>query len=123
MRLVDLLIYPKRILYTIIDLLINLLKAMSKSHELAPFPENLLVVPLTVISYAKLAAADPEEGRKLFQASKELGFFYLDLQHASEMEETLLSDVDSLFDMAPQFFAVPQEEKEKYDLTKNNGHG
>lgn len=96
---------------------------MSQFNELPPFPENLLTVPLRVISYAKLAAADLDEERKVFQASKELGFFYLDLQHASKREETLLSDVDRLFDIAPRFFAIPQEEKEKYDLIKNNGHG
>jgi isopenicillin N synthase-like dioxygenase len=96
---------------------------MSRSSEVPPFPENLLAVPLKVISYAKLLAADQNEEKKLFQASKELGFFYLDLQNASEREETLLSDVDHLFTIAPQLFAIPQEEKEKYDLTKNNAHG
>jgi isopenicillin N synthase-like dioxygenase len=96
---------------------------MSPSGEVPPFPENLLEVPLRVISYAKLAAADPEEEHELLLASKELGFFYLDLRNVSKREDTLLSDVDSLFDIALQFFAVSQEEKEKYDLTKNNGHG
>jgi isopenicillin N synthase-like dioxygenase len=96
---------------------------MSPSDDLPPFPENLLEVPLRAISYSRLAAADPEEEQELFQASKELGFFYLDLRNASKREETLLSDADSLFDIAPQFFAVSHEEKEKYDLTKNNGHG
>jgi isopenicillin N synthase-like dioxygenase len=96
---------------------------MSPLSELPPFPENLLEVPLRVISYAKLAAAAPEEEQELLLASKELGFFYLDLCNSSEKEDTLLSDVQSLFDIAPQFFNVPLEEKEKYDLTNNNGHG
>ena len=96
---------------------------MSEFADLPPFPNNLPVVPLKIISLVKLLEADSMEDKKLFEASKSLGFFYLDLRNASQRHDTLLSDADRLFELAPQFFAISEEEKEKYDLTKNNGHG
>ncbi|KAH8812916.1 oxidoreductase [Xylogone sp. PMI_703] len=96
---------------------------MSTFDNIPPFPDNLPVVPLKVISFAKLAKGDLKEEEKLFEAAKGLGFFYLDLRNSSQKQDALLDNAEHLFKLAPEFFKVPLEEKIKYDLTKHDGHG
>lgn len=96
---------------------------MSTFDNIPPFPDDLPLVPLKIISFDRLAKGDLQEEEKLFEAAKGLGFFYLDLRNASEQEEQLLEDAERLFKLAPEFFNITLEEKLQYDLTKNNGHG
>jgi hypothetical protein len=51
--------------------------------DLPPFPEDVPTAPLLRISLSKLTQGDLGEIDRLWQACRELGFFYLDLRDAS----------------------------------------
>jgi hypothetical protein len=51
--------------------------------DLPPFPEDVPTAPLLRISLNRLTQGDSGEIDKLWQACRELGFFYLDLRGAS----------------------------------------
>lgn len=70
---------------------------------------------LPVISYAKLAAGDPDEIDRLRQVTHEIGFFYL-ADHG--VDEQLR---DELIARAKEFFALPAEQKEEIS-NLNNRH-
>lgn len=84
-----------------------------------PFPDNIPVAPLVTISLRRLlespANINNAEHQKLFDASKNLGFFYLDMRD-TPVGEALLTEADTLFDLAMEFFNLPLEEKRKYDF-------
>lgn len=69
------------------------------------------VVPLETIDYGRLAAKDPAEIEKLFNAAQLPGFFYLDLK--SEAAKQLLTDIPIVFATAKKYFDEPQEVKMK----------
>lgn len=93
-----------------------------------PFPSDVPTVPLLRISLSKLQRSDAGEIDRLWKASRELGFFYLDFtpersHHESESNthldidrSTLLSDVDELFKVGGDLFGLPISEKVKYDF-------
>ena len=65
-------------------------------------------VPLIKIDYRKLVDGDVEECKRLFTASTELGFFYLE---NNELNPT------PIFDLAEHFYAdTSVEERLKYDM-------
>ncbi|WPH05103.1 Hypothetical protein R9X50_00800400 [Acrodontium crateriforme] len=100
--------------------------------DLPAFPENVPTAPLLRLSLKTLLAGDAGEEERLWKASRELGFFYLDLRGAGgpgsedlgEVEvkdggvdgDGLLKDADMLFKLGEQLFALPTEEKQKYDF-------
>ncbi|MCJ1249981.1 hypothetical protein MMC30_007207 [Trapelia coarctata] len=86
--------------------------------DIPPFPDNIPTAPLLRLSLAKLLAKpeDGEESQRLFQASKELGFFYLDLRDTA-LGEGVLRDVDALFGVGRELFELEREEKQKYDFS------
>jgi isopenicillin N synthase-like dioxygenase len=88
------------------------------ARKYPPFPEGVPVAPLVTISLKSLleGPSNPEHER-LFEASKNLGFFYLDMRDAP-VGEDLLSEADTLFDLSKEFFDMPLEEKNKYDFVK-----
>ena len=53
-------------------------------HDIPPFPEDVPTAPLFRLSLKKLMKNDSEEIDRLWQASCELGFFYIDLRGAIE---------------------------------------
>ena len=87
------------------------------------------------LSLKKLLGGEQEEVDRLFRASCDVGFFYLDLRGAIEGSkrdsaqdlpdafneegkingEGLLKDAEALFKFAPKVFELPVEEKQKYD--------
>ncbi|KAI4142835.1 MAG: hypothetical protein LQ340_007207, partial [Diploschistes diacapsis] len=69
-------------------------------------------VPLLRLSLRKLQDFNPEESERLFKASKDLGFFYLDLDGADN-SQAMLQDVDALFSLGEKLF---NEELEPYDF-------
>ena len=85
-----------------------------------PIPDNTYsfdcpaedTVPLLRLSLRKLQSFDEEESRRFFQASKELGFFYLDFEGADGGEE-MLQHVDKLFAMGEELF---KEDLTEYDF-------
>jgi len=88
-----------------------------------PFPDNIPTAPLLRISLKKLLDQDPSEIDQVWKASRELGFFYLDLRDAVSTSSSsaingpaLLQDVNALFTLGEQLFALPVSEKQKYDF-------
>ena len=60
-------------------------------------------VPLLRLSLRKLQDFDPVETERFFEASKDLGFFYLDFEGADNGSE-VLGDVDKLFAVGEELF-------------------
>ncbi|KAN0089022.1 Clavaminate synthase-like protein [Hyaloscypha variabilis] len=85
---------------------------------LPPFPTNIPTAPLLRLSLSSLRSS-PEESNRLFTASKELGFFYLDLRK-DPLGEELISQSSKFFELAPRFYDLGREELSKYDY-KNVG--
>ncbi|KAL1590013.1 hypothetical protein WHR41_01396 [Cladosporium halotolerans] len=88
---------------------------------LPPFPSTTPTAPLTRLSLRKLLARDADEEQRLWTASRDLGFFYLDLRDAgsssSEIDGPALeASIDALFALGEEVFALPVEEKQKYDF-------
>jgi len=89
-----------------------------------PFPEGLKLASLEKISLARLLdEKDNEESSSLLEACKFYGFFYLDLDSCEEGKK-LLEVVQKLFHLSDEVFALPLEEKNKYDnATKGSFFG
>lgn len=87
---------------------------------LPPFPSDIPTAPLHRLSLSKLRDNTSESDR-LFSSCKDLGFFYLDLRSDSE-GESLLSDADELFKLAPKLFDLGREELQKYDYKSQGSY-
>lgn len=80
-----------------------------KFAQLVPsFPDNVPVANVPTISLSKLEQDNPEESAKLFQASREYGFFSLDLSN-SELGTALLGDVDTMLDLTVETLDLDKE--------------
>jgi isopenicillin N synthase-like dioxygenase len=99
--------------------------------DLPTFPDNVPTAPLLRISLQKLLDHDEEEQNRCWQACCELGFFYLDVRTSSTHTninsnnatiestidgDTLLQDVNRLFEVMRAFFNLDVEDKSKYDF-------
>ncbi|RPD55163.1 Clavaminate synthase-like protein [Lentinus tigrinus ALCF2SS1-7] len=71
------------------------------------FPADVPTHPLLVIDYTLLKAGDHDELDKFWKAATELGFWYLK-NHGIDHE------VNAMFDLGAQTFALPAEEKVPY---------
>lgn len=94
---------------------------------LPPFPDDVATAPLLRISLKKLLNQDQEEINKVWTASRELGFFYLDLIDASSNDKTvdgpaLLKDINALFSLGEDLFALPTAEKQQYDFADQGSY-
>lgn len=81
--------------------------------SLPPFPDDVPTAPLLKLSLAKLQQHDPEEIKRLTRACEDLGFFYLDLRGTGD---AVLEEASRLFDLAEDLYALPLEERQKYDF-------
>ncbi|EXJ69879.1 uncharacterized protein A1O5_06952 [Cladophialophora psammophila CBS 110553] len=87
---------------------------LQTSHgQYPPFAEGLPTAPLVSISLRKLEANDDGESHSFFTASKELGFFYLDME-GSALGEKIVAQAEQLHAVQKQFHALPNEEKERF---------
>ncbi|KAJ5924321.1 hypothetical protein N7466_008508 [Penicillium verhagenii] len=89
--------------------------------DLPPFPTDVPTAPLLRLSLEKLLDGDTSECNRLFTASVEIGFFYLDFRD-SRLGGSLLEDVDRLFGVGKELFELSLEEKNKYDFSKQNSY-
>lgn len=89
--------------------------------NLPPFPNDVPTAPLLRLSLGKLLAGDANEFDRLFQASVDIGFFYLDFRD-SDLGKSLLKDVDNLFGVGERLFDLSLEEKKKYDFSAQNSY-
>ncbi|KZP01057.1 Clavaminate synthase-like protein [Calocera viscosa TUFC12733] len=84
------------------------------SHStLPPFPDDIVTAPLVSVSLAKLEADDKAEEDAFFEASKKLGFVYLDMT-GSTRGERIVDGAEKLHKIQQEFFKLPNEVKEKY---------
>lgn len=86
-----------------------------------PFPDDVSTAPLLRLSSGKLLEGDPTEHKRLFQASTDIGFFYLDLSD-SDQGPSLLGDADDLFQVGERLFELSLEEKKQYDFSGQNSY-
>ena len=95
--------------------------SISDFHGIPPFPDDVPTVPLLRLSLKKLYDEDQDESRRLFQVSKDLGFFYLDLR-GTPTGHSILQDVDDLFTVGEELFDLDVEEKQKYDFSAQKSY-
>lgn len=88
---------------------------------LPPFPDDVPTAPLLRLSLNKLLAGVKAELERLYEASVDIGFFYLDLQDC-EHGKSLLGDADGLFQVGERLFELSLEEKKKYDFSAQNSY-
>ncbi|KAI7165585.1 Clavaminate synthase-like protein [Hortaea werneckii] len=108
--------------------------------ELPPFPGNVPTAPLLRLNLNRLLQGNPQEIEKLWNACRDIGFFYLDLRDGQarkrdsfQESETdghdeaavvstqldgnaLLEDAAQLFSLGEKVFMLPTEEKQEYDF-------
>jgi len=73
------------------------------------------------LSLAKLLSNDTTESAQLFNAAKELGFFYLDLRGV-EVGEEILRDVERLFGVGRRVFELDVGVKEGFDWSSEGSY-
>ena len=88
-------------------------------NQYPPFPEDVPVISLPRLSYAKLLSLDAAESNALFRASLDHGFFLINLTDTSE-GESLLKDVETAFAIGRSFFDLALEEKSKIPSNPSN---
>ncbi|KAK2751179.1 hypothetical protein FQN57_000256 [Myotisia sp. PD_48] len=89
--------------------------------ESSPQLENRDSGPLIRISLSKLIANEPLEVKRLLTACRELGAFYLDIR-TTQVGERILSEAERLFDVGSDLFALPEEDKREYEMSKFGGY-
>jgi hypothetical protein len=95
--------------------------------DLPPFPTDVPTAPLLRISLKKLIEHDENEINKVWKASQELGFFYLDLRSATSADSqingpALLKDIEALFSLGENIFELPTPEKQEYDFIEKGSY-
>ncbi|KAG0650099.1 Glutamine hydroxylase [Hyphodiscus hymeniophilus] len=88
--------------------------------NLTPFPDDVPTAPLLRLSLSKLRN-EPEESNRLFSASKDLGFFYLDLKE-DKLGEELLEEAKDLFALGPRLYELGRDELQKYDYKSQGSY-
>ena len=84
------------------------------SHHLLPaFPDDIKTAPLVSVSFKDLENNESNASTALFEACKELGFFYLDL-FGSELGEKIVQESEKLNTLQKEFFELPNEVKDVY---------
>lgn len=78
-----------------------------------PFPDDVPIADIPVISYKGLLSNSSIESEKLLNACREHGFFLLDLRD-SEEGKALLNDAESMFKISNAIFDLGQDELMKY---------
>jgi isopenicillin N synthase-like dioxygenase len=81
--------------------------------SMAPFPDDVPVADIYEVDFEKLSAGDKEEARKVFDASRGYGFFYLSNTHI---------DYQYMFDVAQETFDLPLDEKMIYEMGNQGGY-
>jgi isopenicillin N synthase-like dioxygenase len=78
-------------------------------------------VELATISIGKIMDCDKTEEESLLKASKELGFFYLDVRDHPSREVT--KQIEIAMSAALQFYELPQNKKSTWEVNKDHVSG
>ncbi|PYH77452.1 putative oxidoreductase [Aspergillus uvarum CBS 121591] len=81
--------------------------------QVPPFPDDTPTVDLPTISLHRLKAHDPIESQNLFTASREWGFFLLDLRE-DDQGVRLMRQAEKMFDLDAELFALDQATLDQY---------
>ncbi|KAI6978111.1 Clavaminate synthase-like protein [Hortaea werneckii] len=104
--------------------------------DLPPFPKNVPTAPLLRLNLNRLLQGDGQETERLWNACRDIGFFYLDLrdgqarkgdsfQEEDDNDKAVATQFDGngllegsadLFDLGEKVFMLPTEEKQQYDF-------
>ena len=76
-------------------------------ETIPPFPSDLPTADIYSVDFNLLRDGDSEEARKVFDASRGYGFFYL---------SNTPIDYNFMFDVANETFRLPLDEKMKYEM-------
>ena len=88
--------------------------------SLPPFPEDIPTADVRKFSLAKLSSGDPTYARKLFETCRTTGFFLLEMG-GEETGDSLIKEVDAMFDITKDIFDLDTKEKSKYIQDIANG--
>lgn len=89
-------------------------------HLYPPFPSDTKTcVELETFSLSKLQSADLSEHARLFEACKNRGFFYLDLDDT--YAESLPQTAEAIGHLSETYFKLSLEEKMKHDYIEKKG--
>lgn len=90
--------------------------ASQKQFEaIPPFPDDLPTIDFKSIPLSGLMSGDPKAARDLFEASKVLGFFLLDL-NGDALGEEIIAEIDTMFDLSKANFNQPEEVKAGFPI-------
>ncbi|KLT43940.1 Clavaminate synthase-like protein [Cutaneotrichosporon oleaginosum] len=89
----------------------------TRHASLPPFPSDLTTAPLVSVSLAGLEARDPAAEQALWDACRDLGFFYLDM-FGSELGERIVTQAEQVNDVQDEFWALGNAELDKYGRDK-----
>lgn len=78
-----------------------------------PFPDNVPTARMSTVPLASLTSVDESSAKKVLGACQDLGFFLLDLA-GDALGETVIGEVDELFEVMKQLMSLPQDEKMQY---------
>lgn len=78
-----------------------------KEKDIPAFPNDLPLADIYFVDYQKLKAGDQDESRKVFDACRGFGFFYLTNTNI---------DYNFMFDLAQDVFDLPLDTKMKYEM-------
>ncbi|KUJ10120.1 oxidoreductase [Mollisia scopiformis] len=78
-----------------------------------PFPEDIPIARLSILSLERLLAHDVKESAQLFESCKSDGFFLLDLR-CNSIGEILIETVEILFEVNKALFEEGPEELKKF---------
>ena len=83
--------------------------------QIVLIPDDLPVARLKTINLGRLEAGDQAEASSLYSACIDDGVFYLDFH---TVESDVLQAIDQIYMLERQLFALPYEEKIKFDVDK-----
>lgn len=90
-------------------------KGIEKTANEAMIPQGLPVANLQTIDLGLLQEGHNGEIRRLLEACRESGIFYLNFQC---IEEKMSAIIDALYDLTRSLYDMPYEEKMLYDVDK-----
>lgn len=78
-----------------------------------PFPDDVPVAQLSIISLARLSSGDEHEVQAMFKACQNLGFFLLDLK-GDLVGEEMIVELEQIFGVIRDLMHVPPEDIVRY---------
>lgn len=80
---------------------------------LPPFPDNVPTADVPKFSLSKLSSGDVIYAGQLFETCRRTGFFLLDMG-GDKTGDTMIKEIDAMFDISNNIFDLDTEEKRKY---------